>query len=71
MNLIGLKEFRQKVEKYIDTVNSSKQGLIVTKRGKPLFRIEPIEESGQWETLIDFTKLQKGGINVEDLLKRL
>ena len=68
-NIINLKEFRVNVAKYEARV---KQGdsFIVTRRSKPLFRISPIVEEG-WETVVDFTKLRKGGISAAELLERL
>ena len=40
------------------------------KNNKPIFKIFPIDNE-KWEEVIDFTKIQKGGINIDDLLKRL
>jgi antitoxin (DNA-binding transcriptional repressor) of toxin-antitoxin stability system len=68
MTKIGLKEFRQDVEKY---ARKAKEGeVVVFKRSKALFRVAPLEED-PWEEIIDFTKIQTGGINIDDLLARL
>jgi len=40
------------------------------KRSEPIFKISPVDE-GQWETVIDFTKIRKGGIEIGELLSRL
>jgi hypothetical protein len=40
------------------------------RKNKPLFRLSPIDDS-EWETVIDFTKIKKGGVKIEDLLSRL
>jgi len=68
---VGLKELRENMEKYASLVKKGKS-FIVVKRSKPLFKISSIDEDdGLWETVIDFTKLRKGGIPAEELLSRL
>ncbi len=44
------------------------ESFIVVKQSKPLFRITPVDEEENWETLIDFTKIKKGGVPVEEIL---
>jgi antitoxin (DNA-binding transcriptional repressor) of toxin-antitoxin stability system len=68
-NFVSLKEFRQDVEKYARRIAKG-DALIVTKRSNPLFRIGPVNE-GSWEEVIDFTKLKRGGVRIEELLARL
>ena len=69
--IVGLKELRENMEKYASLVKKGKS-FIVVKRSKPLFKISSIDEDdGLWETVIDFTKLRKGGIPAEELLDRL
>lgn len=68
-NLVTLKDFRQDVAKYADRVAKG-ESLIITKRSRPLFRLEPVEE-GDWETVIDFTKFRRGGISASELLTML
>ncbi|OGQ44653.1 MAG: hypothetical protein A3H42_05965 [Deltaproteobacteria bacterium RIFCSPLOWO2_02_FULL_46_8] len=72
--IIGLKQLRESVEEYAQQVKRGKS-FIVVRRSKPLFRITPLvplnSEEGQWEEVIDFTKIKKGGVHVDDLLKRL
>lgn len=67
--IIGLKEFRNNTDIWIKHI---KQGydLIVLKRSEPIFKVSPIND-GEWEELIDFTKIKKGGIKIEELLNRL
>lgn len=67
--LIGLKEFRENVESFTEKVNQG-QSFIILKKSKPIFKISPIDE-GVWEEVIDFTKIRKGGIKIDDLLTRL
>ena len=57
-----MQEYAKKVQKG--------DSFIVFKKSKPLFKITPIN-GGNWEEVIDFTKIDKQGVNIEDLLKRL
>jgi len=68
--IVGLKEFRENVEEYQKKVQKG-HSFIIVKRSKPIFQISPITEEEQWEELIDFTKIKKGGIKAKDLLSRL
>jgi len=68
-NVITLKDFRENVAKYAERVENG-DSLIIMKRSRPLFRIAPVDE-GVWEEVIDFTKVKRGGIKIEDLLARL
>ena len=69
--LVGLKELRQNMKKYIDCVNKG-ESLIIIRKSTPLFKISPIEnESEDWEEVIDFTKIKKGGVNIQDILSRI
>jgi len=66
--IIGLKELRYNIDKYADEVKKGKT-LIVVRRSKPLFKISPPEE--EWEEVVDFTKIKKGGVDIQDILSRL
>ena len=44
---------------------------MVVKRSKPIFQIMPIGEDEVWETVVDFTQIKKGGININELLSRI
>lgn len=70
MGIIGLKELRQNMDSYIHRV---KQGnsFVVMKKSQAIFKIVPLEQEESWETVIDFTKLKKGGVDIKDLLARL
>lgn len=70
--IIGLKELRENAEKYISEVNRGKS-FIVVRRSKPVFKIAPpsTEEEELWESVIDFTKIKKGGMALSDILARL
>ena len=69
-NIIGLKELRQNMPIFTKNVQRG-QSYIVVKQSKPLFKIVPLAEEGQWEEAIDFTAVKKGGVKLEELLARL
>ncbi|HBR80418.1 MAG: hypothetical protein UX09_C0032G0005 [Candidatus Uhrbacteria bacterium GW2011_GWE2_45_35] len=66
---IGLKDLRQKVGYYARQINRG-ESFIVMRKNQPLFRLSPIEDEA-WETVIDFTKIKRGGIEINDLLTRI
>lgn len=68
--LIGLKDLRLNMNKYAAAVTAGRT-FIVLKQNKPLFKISPVKDEEQWETVIDFTKIRKGGIDVDELLTYL
>ena len=67
--LIGLKEFRENVESYTKKINQG-QSFVVLKKSKPIFKISPVD-AGDWEEVIDFTEIKKGGVNINELISRL
>ncbi len=70
INIVGLKELREQTENYITQINKGRS-FIVVRKSKPLFKISPVEEAEEfWETMIDFTKIKKGGVSIKDLLSR-
>ncbi|KKW17727.1 MAG: hypothetical protein UY60_C0033G0002 [Parcubacteria group bacterium GW2011_GWB1_50_9] len=68
--LIGLKELRENVDRYVSEVKKGKSFLVV-RRSKPLFKILPPDEEEMWETVVDFTEYYKGGIPAGQLLRKL
>jgi len=68
-NIVGLKELRENMSEYTRKVQRG-QSFIIFKQSKPLFKISPIDEDA-WEEIIDFTKIKKGGVNIEEVLSRL
>lgn len=66
--VIALKDFRLNTQNYIDKVAKGESFLVV-KRSQPAFRLEPVEE--QWETVVDFTEIKKGGVPIEMVIDRL
>ncbi len=69
--IVGLKELRENVMDYIKQVKKGKSFTVV-RRSQPVFNITPIEEeNGLWEPVIDFTKIKKGGVDIEEVLSRI
>jgi len=69
--IIGLKEFRENMEAYLVQIQKGNRFLVL-KRSKPIFNLVPVDDNEMdWETVADFTRIKKGGINIEDILKRL
>lgn len=70
-NIIGIKELRNNLEDYISKVSKGASFLVV-KRSKPVFKISsPSSEDERWEEVADFTKIKKGGLDLDELLLRL
>jgi len=69
-NIIGLKEFRADVPKIAGKVARG-ESFIVVKRSRPIFKVSPVDEEDTWETVIDFTKIKKGGLDIKDILRRI
>jgi prevent-host-death family protein len=70
-NIVGLKELRENMETYIAKVRRG-GSFVVVRKSKPIFRIAPADEDeGIWETIVDFTKIKKGGVPLDELLRRL
>ena len=67
---IGLKELRENIENWINQVRKGKS-FLVFRKSRPVFRIVPPETEEQWETIADFTKINKDGISAHEILKEL
>lgn len=71
--IIGLKDLRENTEQYISHVKKGKSFLVV-RRSKPIFRVSPVDEwgdEGVWETVVDFTKLNKKGVPIDTVMASL
>lgn len=66
---IGLKELRENVDSYIKQIKQGKS-FTVYRRSTPVFKISPVENE-RWEEVIDFTKLRRGGVDIDEILSRL
>lgn len=69
-SLIALKDLRLNMDKYASEVKAGKS-FIVLKQSKPLFKISPVDEDSRWEEAVNFTKIKKGGVDIDELLKAL
>ena len=75
-DIVGLKELRANIETYIKRVDKG-ETLTVVRRSLPVFRISPVLAQGSdgerdgWETVVDFTKLSKGGVPLVEVRKAL
>jgi len=68
--IIGVKELRENLETYVNKISKG-MSFTVVKRSKPVFNITPIETDENWEEVIDFTKIKKGGVNIDEVLTRI
>lgn len=67
---VGLKELRQNMDKYIAEVEKGKSFTVI-RRSRPVLKISSPDDEALWESVIDFTKIKKGGVAIADLLSRL
>lgn len=68
--IVGLKELRGNIDTYASKVKRG-DSFIIVRKSKPLFKIVPIDLENQWETIADFTKINKNGISAKEILKEL
>jgi len=75
--IIGLKELRNNVAAYAARVSKG-DSFVVVKQSKPLFKIVPVipettesYNDPNYKTLLDFTKIRKGGVPVEQIVRAL
>ncbi|MFA6547799.1 MAG: hypothetical protein WCT11_02520 [Candidatus Magasanikbacteria bacterium] len=60
------------MESYISLVNKGARLTLVC-RSMQIFTItepEVDQDDSNWETVVDFTKIKHGGVNIKDVLKR-
>jgi len=68
---VGLKELRENMETYIKRVNNG-ESITVFRRSTPLFRLSPVDDDEMgWETVVDFTKINKHGVPATEVLAAL
>jgi prevent-host-death family protein len=71
IQILGLKELRENMQKYASRVEKG-ESFIVVKKSKPLFKISSVDEDdGLRETVVDFTKINKNGVPAKEVLKAL
>ena len=66
-NIIGLRELREKTEEYVRRVQKG-DSFIVVRRSKPVFKIVPPDDESEWETVVDFTKIRKRGVPIDEVM---
>ena len=69
-HILGLKELRENMQKYASLVERG-ESFVVVKKSKPLFKLVSPESDEQWETVADFTKINKKGVLATEVLKSL
>jgi prevent-host-death family protein len=67
-SIVALKDLRLNAQRYINAVSKG-ESFVVVKRSRPAFRMEPIED--QWEKVVDFTKINKSGVDAREILSAL
>jgi len=68
--IIGLRQLRENTDEMLKEVEKGKS-FTVFRRSEPLFRIIPLNDDERWEEVVDFTKIKKGGVDIDDILSRL
>jgi len=71
--IIGLRDLRENTEEYINAIKQGREYTVV-KKGDPVFKIVPVDvwgDDGLWETVLDFTKLKSGGVDINDFSKAI
>ena len=69
-SIVGLKELREHMNTYAGRVGRG-ESFIVVKKSKPLFTISPVDTEEKWETVVDFTKMKKNGVSLQEVLKSI
>lgn len=72
-NVIGLRNFREETDKYIKEIKKGKS-FTVLRKNEPIFKIVPVDvwgDEGVWESVVDFTKIKKGGVSAQKVLDAL
>ena len=69
--IIGLRELRENINKYIAQVEKG-DSFTVVRKSKPVFKMSPLDrESDAWEAVADFTRIKKGGVSAGEILREL
>ena len=68
---IELGELKEHVGRYAARAQRG-ESFVVSDRSRPIFKITPVNAHEEdWEEVIDFRKIKKGGVKLSDLLARL
>ena len=72
-NIIGLKELRLNIEKYIKMIEKG-HSFVVVRKSNPVFKLQPVDkwgDEGTWETVADFRSLPEGGVPIDIFIEKL
>ena len=61
---------RLNIQKYASLIEEG-ESFVVVRKSRPIFKIVPPESEDQWEAVVDFTKINKNGVAVKEILKEL
>ncbi|OGH88088.1 MAG: hypothetical protein A3J93_05540 [Candidatus Magasanikbacteria bacterium RIFOXYC2_FULL_42_28] len=68
--IVGVKELRENLADFITKVAQG-NSFVVVRRSQPVFSINPVDHESMWEEVVDFTKIKRGGVKIEEILARL
>ena len=71
--IIGLKDLRENMGSYINQVKKG-HSFTVIRRSRAVFKVMPVDEwgdEGMWESVVDFTKIRKGGVPASEVIAAL
>jgi len=71
--IIGLKDLRENMDSYISQINKGRT-FVVVRKSKPVFKLTPLDawgDEGVWEKVVDFTKIKKGGLPLDNVLSKI
>lgn len=70
--IVGLKELRNNMEKYISRVEQG-ESITVFRRATPLFKLTPLSTGAEdgWETIINFQDEFGEGMPIDELLRSI
>ena len=72
-NIVGLKDLRLNIEKYIKLIQKG-HSFVVVRKSNPVFKLEPVDkwgDEGTWETVADFRSLPEGGVPIDIFIEKL
>lgn len=69
-SIIALKDLHLNIDKCTTKVKNG-ESFIVLKQSKPLFKIVPLNDDEKWEEVINFAKIKKCRVSIDELLSYL
>ena len=71
--IIGLKDLRENMDSYISQINKGRT-FVVVRKSKPVFKLTPLDawgDEGVWEKVVDFTKIKKSGLPLNNVFLKI